>query len=116
MMPHHRAEDIEEERRLFYVAITRTKGAVDLSTARSRFGRAQTPSPFLAEVGKAPKGAFKFIGDDWNAVSKPQHVSQGRATNQANGTQKSPSVNSGPMKTYILADGRRSLIPPEERD
>ncbi|TLX16911.1 ATP-dependent helicase [Rhizobium sp. MHM7A] len=115
MMPHHRAEDIEEERRLFYVAITRTKGAVDLSTARTRFGRAQTPSPFLAEVSKAPNGAFKFIGDDWNTAAKPQPVSQGRAQPVA-GSQKSTPVSSGPVKTYILADGRRSLIPPEERD
>lgn len=115
MMPHHRAEDIEEERRLFYVAITRTKGAVDLSTARTRFGRAQTPSRFLAEISKAPNGASKFIGDDWNTAAKPQPVSQGKAQPVA-GSQKSTPVSSGPVKTYILADGRRSLIPPEERD
>jgi DNA helicase-2/ATP-dependent DNA helicase PcrA len=117
MMPHQRADDVEEERRLFYVAITRTKGAVDLSMARSRFGRAQTPSPFLAELAKAPKGAYKFIGDDWNATAKSQPVSQAKGGHAGATTQKNAAAGSSQaVKTYILADGRRSLIPPEERD
>jgi DNA helicase-2/ATP-dependent DNA helicase PcrA len=116
MMPHQRADDVEEERRLFYVAITRTKGAVDLSMARSRFGRAQTPSPFLAELAKAPKGAYKFIGDDWNATAKSQPASQAKGGHAGATTQKNGAASSQAVKTYILADGRRSLIPPEERD
>jgi DNA helicase-2/ATP-dependent DNA helicase PcrA len=116
MMPHHRADDIEEERRLFYVAITRTKGAVDLSTTKARFGRAQSPSPFLAEIGKSPKGAFKFIGDDWNAAAKAIPNVQAKSNRSVNTPQKNATPQNSPMKTYILADGRRSLIPPEERD
>lgn len=115
MMPHHRAEDIEEERRLFYVAITRTKGAVDLSTAKVRFGRNQSPSPFLAEIGKSPKGAFKFIGEDWDASTKSQPTNKSNSTTQNNVPNKATTARPGPVKTYILPDGRRSLIPPEER-
>lgn len=116
MMPHQRADDVEEERRLFYVAITRTKGAVDLSTAKSRFGRTQTPSPFLAEAAKAPKGAVKFIGDDWNATAKPQPGAQPRMQTGATAAQKPGATSTPSVKIYILPDGRRSLIPPEERD
>jgi len=43
-IPHKRSPDLEEERRLLYVAMTRTKGSVDL------FFNYNAPSPFLAEM------------------------------------------------------------------
>lgn len=116
MMPHHRAEDIEEERRLFYVALTRSKGGVDLSTTKLRFGRTQQPSPFLAELSKAPKGAVRFIGDDWeNAGQAKQPSPQAQQSTMNRSTQNAASKPVA-QKVYILADGRRSLIPPEDRN
>jgi DNA helicase-2/ATP-dependent DNA helicase PcrA len=64
IIPHERsledsegAEDfnpIEEERRLFYVAITRARGKLYITSCRSRKRRQdiieRTPSPFLAEI------------------------------------------------------------------
>lgn len=110
-MPHHRTDDVEEERRLFYVAITRSKGAVDLSFSKMRYGRAQAISPFIGELKAAPKGAVRFIGDEFEqaALSTPQQGSQ--KTAQQSGTKPGSSPV---MKTYILKDGRRSMIPPDE--
>lgn len=52
--PHHRAllpEDIEEERRLFYVAVTRAKTKLHICSVRERFHRKLTASRFLHESG-----------------------------------------------------------------
>lgn len=50
------AEDVEEERRLMYVAITRAKETCVLTYARTRFRNGQTiqtrPSRFLTEIGR----------------------------------------------------------------
>ncbi len=47
-------EDVEEERRLFYVGVTRAKSKLFLSRARKRLWRGKVrelrPSPFLADV------------------------------------------------------------------
>ncbi len=59
-------EEVEEERRLLYVAITRAKRFCMLSYARSRFRNGQTmscvPSPFLRDID----GAYlqRFTGSD----------------------------------------------------
>ncbi len=51
MMPHRSAETVEEERRLFYVAMTRTRAELYISAPRAREGREAKPSPFIAEAG-----------------------------------------------------------------
>jgi DNA helicase-2/ATP-dependent DNA helicase PcrA len=58
LLPHHRRgdemEDLEEERRLFYVGMTRAKERLFLSRAEKRstfgVGRANLPSRFLDEI------------------------------------------------------------------
>lgn len=55
------ANDLEEERRLMYVAITRARERLYLTRARTRFSFEKkcleytAPSRFLAELGEAPK-------------------------------------------------------------
>lgn len=55
-LPHEKCYSLEEERRLFYVGITRAKDQLVLSMAmkRNRYGKDQptTPSPFLHEIPK----------------------------------------------------------------
>ncbi|KXL51901.1 putative ATP-dependent DNA helicase YjcD [Anaerotignum neopropionicum] len=52
VVPHERALDgLEEERRLFYVALTRTKEKLCLSATRNRYGKEMKPSRFLKEMG-----------------------------------------------------------------
>lgn len=50
LMPHRSSDDQEEERRLFYVAMTRAKERLVLSVPRVCEGREAEPSPFLAEA------------------------------------------------------------------
>ena len=52
--PHRKAvlpADIEEERRLFYVAMTRAKTFLHISFVRQRFNREMFPSRFVQELG-----------------------------------------------------------------
>lgn len=53
VVPHERSIDkhLEEERRLFYVAVTRAKEKLCLSCIRSRYEKNQKPSRFLKEIG-----------------------------------------------------------------
>lgn len=56
VLPHQLADDLEEERRVFHVAITRGIESVAVVGDRSR------PSPFIAELsGTAPRGAKKTV-------------------------------------------------------
>lgn len=51
IFPHKRNNDIEEERRLFYVGITRAEDSLFLSYNRTIGGKEALPSPFLLETG-----------------------------------------------------------------
>lgn len=59
ILPHGRAEEPEEERRLFYVGCTRAKDVLSLSVVRTAAigGRVRNlaPSSFLREVGLDPR-------------------------------------------------------------
>lgn len=51
--PHHKAvldADIEEERRLFYVAVTRAKKYLGIFSTKERYSKAQDPSRFMKEI------------------------------------------------------------------
>lgn len=50
VMPHGNSADIEEERRVAYVAVTRAKRRLALTYAAERFGTKSDPSPFLFEM------------------------------------------------------------------
>lgn len=51
LIPHKKA-DIEEERRLFYVSMTRAKDILYISHIKNRFGKKTEPSRFLKELYK----------------------------------------------------------------
>jgi DNA helicase-2/ATP-dependent DNA helicase PcrA len=50
VLPHVNAEDIEEERRIAYVGVTRAKYRLGLTYAAVRYGDNARPSPFLSEI------------------------------------------------------------------
>jgi DNA helicase-2/ATP-dependent DNA helicase PcrA len=53
ILPHEKAstrEDVEEERRMLYVGMTRAKDALHLFTVKERFGRSMQESRFLREI------------------------------------------------------------------
>jgi DNA helicase-2/ATP-dependent DNA helicase PcrA len=52
IVPHRKAgtrDELEEERRMFYVAMTRAKDELQICTCRKRFKRAAEESPFISE-------------------------------------------------------------------
>ena len=51
ILPHERCEDVEEERRLAYVAITRAERELMMTAATLYRNRGYTPSRFLEEAG-----------------------------------------------------------------
>ena len=72
LFPHFLAErdgDISEERRLFYVGMTRAKETLTLSycRVRSRYGREESPEPsrFLKEM---PASEVRWVGKDEKTV------------------------------------------------
>jgi DNA helicase II / ATP-dependent DNA helicase PcrA len=50
VMPHINNDDLEEERRVAYVGITRAKRLIGLTFANIRFGQTSRPSQFLYEL------------------------------------------------------------------
>lgn len=57
--PHHRAsleEDLEEERRMFYVAMTRAKKQLHIYYIKERFQKEMDPSRFVEELMKEEEG------------------------------------------------------------
>lgn len=63
ILPHARAEEPEEERRLFYVGVTRARDELHVSCAHfialGNKVKATVPSEFLVEAGIPPIQAFK---------------------------------------------------------
>ena len=58
IIPYKKAflqEDIEEERRLFYVAMTRAKERLHILSVNERYGKAVEPSRFMIEAGYKPE-------------------------------------------------------------
>jgi DNA helicase II / ATP-dependent DNA helicase PcrA len=119
MMLSSRA-DLEEERRLFYVAVTRAKEKLFLSyaTTRYRYGRLNNcePSRFLEEIDPTfirINQKFSNFTERLNQPSIPRGTS-GYSSNLFSGTRKTqevkkhvPSENFEPSDTTNLAQGMR---------
>ena len=123
MMLQSRA-DLEEERRLFYVAITRAEKKLVMSYAESRYqyGRLKPcePSRFLDEIDpkylqfarnirraveetqRVPQGFVRRVDNQSGVVSNnlPLSNKSGISTTTSNLIQKKPVVNSAPA-TYV---------------
>ena len=50
MLPHINNDDLEEERRVAYVGVTRAKRLLGMTLANLRFGQGSSPSQFLYEM------------------------------------------------------------------
>ena len=98
LLPHERSldggkDDMEEERRLLFVGMTRARRYLHITYARHRIIRGQfirsTPSPFLYEIGFEGEQTGDF-DEDWDA---PERVS----------TWDTPPRRQGPAKPAAAA-------------
>ena len=101
--------DIEEERRLFYVAMTRAEKSVQLSfvTTRMRNGKheANAPSRFLREIdSKYISNPLEKNDDDFDAAH--EHVSPWKKSGRQNGNGSYVYAGSGPVRS-VPAVGHR---------
>jgi DNA helicase-2/ATP-dependent DNA helicase PcrA len=56
VLPHANNDNVEEERRVAYVGVTRAKRLLGLTYANERYGQDASPSPFLHELaGRQPR-------------------------------------------------------------
>jgi DNA helicase II / ATP-dependent DNA helicase PcrA len=62
VLPHANSEDIEEERRVAYVGVTRARKRLGLTYAAERYGERSKPSPFLFEIGGGDRRFCRWTG------------------------------------------------------
>ncbi len=104
-MPHFKSNNVEEERRLFYVGLTRARHRLIVTYSRKRYDRARNPSRFLRESALSEK---ENVGDfKWIESKKLED-----APKAASAVQKKHSPTKA-SKSYRRKGGR-SLIPPDE--
>ena len=123
-------EELEEERRLFYVALTRAMQQVTLSYAGSRYRWGvpvhAVPSRFIREIdpeymeassGQDPKGLYTGLHDEKSYFSPPKPQRSGSVKiHPAGGGRKKPGkpeivTPSGNLKGKIRADRARPSAP-----
>ena len=105
------AEEMEEERRLCYVAITRAKKNLTISYAKQRmlYGRtnASLPSRFLREIPEditVKKGGFYTRSNSYGYVSNPymtQKSAYAELRNPPQSTKPSFSVSAADKSSYL---------------
>jgi DNA helicase-2/ATP-dependent DNA helicase PcrA len=95
--PHRLAEDVEEERRLFHVAVTRASRQATITTGPS-------PSPFVAELTTEPSEA--------RVVSSHRPEPAARTRTSASSTSGDPAADlddAGQQRFAALRDLRNEL-------
>ena len=60
LLPHEKNDDIDDEKRLFYVAITRAKKELYISSTKSYNSQTYYPSPFLGSIKSTIKTSRKY--------------------------------------------------------
>ena len=80
--PHHKAvlePDMEEERRMFYVAMTRAKDRLHIFYVRERYHKRQAVSRFVVETGLlGNKGDLEKNGKSDEKPNTQPNTKQGR--------------------------------------
>jgi DNA helicase II / ATP-dependent DNA helicase PcrA len=108
-------KDIDEERRLFYVAITRARKFLTLTFAhgRYRFGQMKynEPSRFLSEISKSNVEAITLgMKDGFSTQRPPQRISNGLGNFVVPKT-KGSTVSTGVVdKDFIVASSESILV------
>ncbi len=108
MLPHFKSKNLEEERRLFFVGMTRARHQLLVSYSRNRHEKSKKPSRFLAEAvlsGAKPATGFKWSDPDLNSEPEKKQSQRRSVTNS----------NASGRRVYRHRGGK-SLINPDERE
>jgi DNA helicase II / ATP-dependent DNA helicase PcrA len=68
VLPHINNDDLEEERRVAYVGVTRAKRLLGMTFANMRFGQPSGPSQFLYELSGEGRRHWVWTGPDANGA------------------------------------------------
>ncbi|EPX83993.1 ATP-dependent helicase [Salipiger mucosus] len=114
LLPHFKSTNVEEERRLFYVGMTRARHQLLMTYARLRNDKDKKPSPFLQEA-KLPEGenpgVFKW-SDPENGKGRDHEEAPDKKSGSS--SRKDESTSATRRRKSYRNRGGRSLIPPEE--
>jgi len=98
VLPHANSEDLEEERRVAYVGVTRARTRLGLTYSAERYGERSRPSPFLFEIAGRDRRSYMWTGpklegaDDRLPLLSSDEM-QRRAARSANRTSLSAGRN-----------------------
>lgn len=113
-IPHYKTKSLEEERRLFYVALTRAKQNFISSYTYSRKNKAKKPSRFLWETTDDIRSNLSnFVWKDPNRQKTEETSKDVVPTNTRSNSQR--DIKSTTKRKYRHKGGK-SLISPEDRD
>ena len=70
VLPHVNNDDLEEERRVAYVGVTRAKRIIGLTFANMRFGEPSVPSQFLYELAGKERRRCIWTGPQANGADE----------------------------------------------
>jgi ATP-dependent DNA helicase UvrD/PcrA len=70
VLPHINNDDVEEERRVAYVGVTRAKRLLGMTFANLRFGQPSSPSQFLYELAGEERRHWVWTGPEANSADE----------------------------------------------
>ena len=108
VMPHYKADDLEEERRIAYVAITRAKEELYISSIYEKFNNMKTePSRFIYEMGAEMP--------DWYGGYKEEKRIEQKVNNKMAANAKRDKFEGTPTITKYDTKGKVIEIKPLEK-
>jgi DNA helicase II / ATP-dependent DNA helicase PcrA len=117
VLPHINNDDLEEERRVAYVGVTRAKRLLGMTFANMRFGQPSGPSQFLYELSGEGRRHWVWTGPDANGADdrlpllsdrERQHLLESSRSKERL-AQPKRQRNPGPPVPRLRAEGQGRL-------
>jgi ATP-dependent DNA helicase UvrD/PcrA len=105
VLPHLNNDDLEEERRVAYVGITRAKRILGLTYANVRFGQASSPSPFLHEFAGKKRRLCAWTGPRADGADERLPLLSDRERRRLNDDLSTQRVPAHSASSHARADG-----------
>jgi DNA helicase-2/ATP-dependent DNA helicase PcrA len=105
ILPHVNNDDLEEERRVAYVGITRAKRILGLTYANVRFGQASSPSPFLQELAGRQRRFCVWTGPRADGADERLPLLSDRERRRHNDDLSSQRLPARLASTHVDGDG-----------